>query len=123
MFVNPEAAERLATICQAGRSCARLACFQARVEASTGARPVYRHVDACAGHITEAVLDLKAWARDHSVVRGWLKVLAIDPYAAAHYAASGPGTAALNFAFYSVPVGQQATAAALAGAGQQGQCR
>jgi hypothetical protein len=117
MFVSSEAAERLAATCQAGRSCARLACFQARVEASTGARPVYRHLDACAGHITEAVQDLKAWAVDHLVVRGWLKVLAIDPYAAAHRAGNGAGPAELNFAFYAVPVGQQATAGALAGVG------
>ncbi len=117
MFLSPEAAERLAATCQAGRSCARLACFQARVEASTGARPVHRHVDACAGHVTDAVLDLKAWARDHSVTGGWLKVLVIDPYAAACRAARGGGLAELNFAFYSVPVGQQATTAALVGAG------
>ncbi len=111
MFLSPEAAERLAATCQAGRSCARLACFQARVEASTGARPVYRHVDACAGHVTDAVLDLKAWARDHSVIGGWLKVLVIDPYAAAGRAARGRGLAELKFPFYAVPVGQQATAA------------
>lgn len=116
MFVSPEATERLATTCQAGRSCARLACFQARVEASNGARTVHRHVDACASHITEAVLGLKAWARDHSVIGGWLKVLVIDPYAAACRAARGGGLAELNFAFYAVPVGQQASAA-LAGAG------
>ena len=117
MFVSPEAAERLAATCQAGRSCARLACFQARVEASTGARPVYRHVDACAGHVTDAVLDLKAWARDHSVIGGWLKVLVIDPYAAARRAARSGGLAELNIAFYAVPVGQPATAAALVGVG------
>ncbi len=116
MFFSPEAAERLAARCQAGQACARLACFQARVEASTGARPIYRHVDACAGHITEAVQDLKAWAGDHLVVRAWLKVLAIDPYAAAHRAASGAGPAELNFAFYAVPVGQLGTPA-LAGVG------
>lgn len=117
MFLSPEAAERLAATCQAGRSCTRLACFQARVEASTGARPVYRHVDACAGHVTDAVLDLKAWARDHSVIGGWLKVLVIDPYAAGRRSAVGGGPAELNLAFYTVPVGQQATAALVSAGG------
>lgn len=116
MFVSPEAAERLATKCQADRSCGRLACFQARVEASTGGRQVYRHVNACAGHITEAVQELKAWAGDHAV-RGWLKVLAIDPYATVHRAASGAGPAELTFAFYAVPVGQRATTEALPAVG------
>ena len=102
MFLSPEAAERLAATCQAGRSCARLACFQARVEASTGARPVYRHVDACAGHVTDAVLDLKAWARDHSVIGGWLKVLVIDPYAAARRAARSGGLAELNLSLIHI---------------------
>ncbi len=114
MFVCSEAAERLAAMCQTGRSCMRLACFQARIEASTGSRRVYRRVDACAGHITEAVQDLQAWAGDHAVVGGWLKVCAIDPYAAAHGAAGGGALAALSFAFYTVPVGQRATTAALA---------
>ncbi len=116
MFLTSEAAERLATTCQTGRSCARLACFQARVEATTGAPTVHRHVDACASHITEAVLDLKAWASDHWAVCGWLKVLAIDPYPARH-AASGAGRSELNFAFFAVPVGQPAAAVALAGVG------
>jgi hypothetical protein len=118
MFASPEAAERLAATCQADRTCARLACFQARVDArtvvagtvdiSTGARRISRHVDACAGHIAEAVQDLKAWAGDRAVVGGWLKVLAIDPYAAAHGAAGGSGPADLSLAFYVVPVGERA---------------
>jgi hypothetical protein len=117
MFISPEASERLAVTCKASRSCGRLACFQARVEASAGALPVFRHIDACASHIAEAVQDLKAWARDLSV-RGLLKVLAIDPYAYARRAARGGGPAELNFAFYAVPVGQPAPRdPALAGVG------
>jgi hypothetical protein len=115
MFTSPESEERLADFCEPGRSCRRLACFQARVEVFSGHQLVRRQMNACASHIVDAVQELSAWARAQADT-GWLEVLAIDPYAAAQPA--GPGDHAwrpgYGFAFYAEPLDQSSESASLA---------
>jgi hypothetical protein len=62
--------------CQAGR-CDRVPCFQARLEAYAGRRPVARHAELCAEHLGDAVHALAAWARDQGL-EGKVTVLAVD---------------------------------------------
>jgi hypothetical protein len=82
--------------------CTRAAFFQARLESAAGHEPILRRANACASHLVEVILQLRAWARRHHVTRGWLTALAIDPYGMPRLAALGitdPG-----FAFYSAPL-------------------
>jgi len=65
--------------CQAASACERPPRFQARLEAAGEAQPVRKNAEACAGHLTELVRVLTAWARDHDLTEGQLTVLAIDP--------------------------------------------
>jgi hypothetical protein len=120
MFTSPENAERLAVFCEPGRSCRRLACFQARVQVFSGHQLIHRRVNACASHIVDAVQELGAWARDQADT-GWLEVFAIDPYSAAQPA--GPGDSAwrsgYGFAFYAEPVDQSADGASFAQGGSR----
>jgi len=66
-------------VCQADGICERPPRFQARLEAVNGTQPVRKDAEACAGHLTELVRVLTAWARDHDLTEGELTVLAIDP--------------------------------------------
>jgi hypothetical protein len=66
-------------VCQADSTCERPPRFQARLEAVNGMQPVRKNAEACAGHLTELVRALTAWARDHDLTDGQLTVLAIDP--------------------------------------------
>jgi hypothetical protein len=89
--------------------CPRAAFFQARLESAAGHERILRRVNACASHLVEVILQLRAWARRHHVTRGWLTTLAIDPYAMPRLAALGitdPG-----FTFYSAPLTQPIAAA------------
>jgi len=115
MFTSPENAERLADFCEPGRSCRRLACFQARVQVFSGHQLIHRRINACASHIVDAVQELGAWARAQADT-GWLEVLAIDPYAAAQPAGPGDraGRPGYGFAFYGEPVDQSADGASFA---------
>jgi|SRR5450755_1781917 hypothetical protein len=63
--------------CQAGQPCDRAPCFQARLEAAAGRRPVRRHAELCAEHLGDTVQALAAWARDQGL-EGKVTVLAID---------------------------------------------
>jgi hypothetical protein len=115
MFTSPENAERLANFCEPGRSCRRLACFQARVQVFSGQHLIHRRINACASHVVDAVQELGAWARAQADT-GWLEVFAIDPCAAAQPAGSGdrafrPG---YGFAFHAEPVDQSADGASFA---------
>jgi len=63
--------------CQVGRPCDRVPCFQARLEAVAGNRPVRRHAALCADHLGDAVQALAAWARERGL-EGKVTVLAVD---------------------------------------------
>jgi len=63
--------------CQAGQPCDRAPCFQARLEAAAGRRPVRRHAELCAEHLGDTVQALAAWARDRGL-EGKVTVLAVD---------------------------------------------
>jgi len=67
-------------VCQAGRSCDRVPCFQARLEAAAGDRPVRRRAELCADHLGGTVHALTAWANDRGL-SGEVTVLAIDQHA------------------------------------------
>jgi len=75
-------------VCQAGRSCDRAPCFQARLEAAAGGRPVRRHAELCAEHLGGTVHALTTWANDRGL-RGEVTVLAIDRPAGDHAAPGG----------------------------------
>ena len=62
---------------QAVRCCDRAPCFQARLEAAAGRRPVRRQAEICAEHLGRTVQALAVWAREHSL-EGKVTVLAID---------------------------------------------
>jgi hypothetical protein len=64
-------------VCQAGRTCDRAPCFQARLEAAAGDRPVLRRTELCAEHLGGTVHALTTWANDRGL-RGQVTVLAID---------------------------------------------
>ncbi len=64
--------------CQADLRCDRAPCFQARLEAAAGRRPVRRHAELCAEHLGHTVQALATWARQHGL-EGKVTVLAIDP--------------------------------------------
>ena len=51
-------------VCQAGRSCDRAPCFQARLEAAAGDRPVRKRTELCAEHLGGTVHALTTWAID-----------------------------------------------------------
>jgi hypothetical protein len=104
---GPSGAPGMAVPCSA---CTRAAFFQARVESPVGQEFTLRRVNACASHLVEVIKRLRAWARGHDASRGWLTVLAIDPYALPRLAALG--IADPGFAFYSAPITQLVTAAA-----------
>ena len=53
--------------CHAVARCGGAACFQVRVEASPGRRPVLHWANACAAHIGDLVEGVKAWAHDGSL--------------------------------------------------------
>jgi hypothetical protein len=63
--------------CQHGRACDRAPCFQARLEAMAGRRPVRQRAELCADHLGDAVLALATWAREQGL-EGTVTVLAID---------------------------------------------
>ena len=75
-------------VCQAGRSCDRVPCFQARLEAAAGGRPVRRRAELCAEHLGGTVHALTTWANDRGL-RGEVTVLAIDRPARDHAVPSG----------------------------------
>lgn len=62
---------------QAARCCDRAPCFQARLEATAGRRPVRGQAEICAEHLGRTVQALAVWAREHSL-EGKVTVLAID---------------------------------------------
>jgi hypothetical protein len=64
--------------CQADLRCDRAPCFQARLEAAVGHRPVRRHAELCAEHLGHTVQALATWAREQGL-EGKVTVLAIDP--------------------------------------------
>jgi hypothetical protein len=63
--------------CQADLFCDRAPCFQARLEAAVGRRPVRRHAELCAEHLGHTVQALATWAREQGL-DGKVTVLAID---------------------------------------------
>jgi len=67
--------------CQADRTCGRLPCFQACLDASQGAmRPqIHKRTEACANHLGAMVIALTAWAREQDVTSADLTVLIIEP--------------------------------------------
>jgi hypothetical protein len=91
--------------CHAATGCAEQACFQVRFEAFMGRRLVGHWANACAAHIGELVLDLRASARDCDLADAVVTVLAIDPAAELRIAAGGePGPLWPGFAFSAFPV-------------------
>jgi hypothetical protein len=83
-------------------ACTRAAFFQARVESPAGPEFVLRRVNACAGHLVEVIIQLRAWACRRHVSCGRLTLLAIDPYALSRLAARN--VPAPGFIFYSAPL-------------------
>ena len=79
---------RAEPVCQAGRSCDRAPCFQARLEAAAGDRPVRRRAELCAEHVGGTVHALTTWANDRGL-RGEVTVLAIDRPAPDHAGSGG----------------------------------
>ena len=55
--------------------CDQVPCFQARLEATAGAREVLASADVCARHLGDAVQDLTVWAQEVGM-RGEITVLA-----------------------------------------------
>ena len=95
--------------CRAVERCDEQACFQVRVEASLGRRPVLHWANACAAHIGDLVEGVKAWARDGNLTGATLTVLVIDPAAESRRAAGGePGPLWPGFAFSVLPLAQPA---------------
>lgn len=82
-----ELPESCSGACQADRTCARLPCFQACLDAPQGAhRPqIHRRTEACANHLGAMVIAMTAWAREQDVTRADLTVLIIDPPACDSY--------------------------------------
>ena len=68
--------------CHAVARCDGQACFQVRVEAPLGRRPVLHWANACAAHIGDLVEGVKAWAHDGNLTGATLTVLVVDPAAA-----------------------------------------
>jgi hypothetical protein len=64
-------------VCQAGLSCDRAPCFQARLEAAAGDRPVRKRAELCAEHLGGTVHAMTTWANDRGL-RGQVTVLAVD---------------------------------------------
>jgi hypothetical protein len=62
--------------CQAGRACHRAPCFQVRLEAAAGCRPVRTTTELCAEHLGD-IHAMAVWAREQGL-EGQLTVLAVD---------------------------------------------
>jgi hypothetical protein len=93
--------------CHAARGCGAQACFQVRLEALLGRRPVVHCANACAEHIGELVEGLKGWSRDGGLANGTVTVLAIDPGAEFRRAAGDvPGPLWPGFAFSTLALPQ-----------------
>jgi hypothetical protein len=91
--------------CHAAAGCAEQVCFQVRFEALMGRRLVGHWSNACAAHVGELVLDLRASARDCDLADGRVTVLAVDPGAEFRLAAGDrPGPLWPGFAFSAFPV-------------------
>jgi hypothetical protein len=84
--------------CQAGRSCHRAPCFQVRLEAAAGCRPVRQTTELCAEHLGD-IHAMAAAAREQGLL-GQLTVLAIDR------AAGGPPAAGVRngLVFDTIPL-------------------
>jgi hypothetical protein len=63
--------------CQADRGCNRAPCFQARLEAVSGLRSVWRRTELCAEHLGDTLQALTVWARAKGL-EGKVTVLAIE---------------------------------------------
>jgi hypothetical protein len=83
--------------------CSGAAFFQARAEWPRGHSRVGRRTSACAAHVVEAIVLLRAWGHDCGLADGWLTVLAIDPHALGRPRGDGEG-AEPGFPFYSAPL-------------------
>jgi hypothetical protein len=91
--------------CQAVRRCDRAPCFQARLEAAAGRRPVRRHAEICAEHLGCTVQALAAWAREQSL-EGKVTVLAIDQRAVGEASSPArPDDWVRGFAFGTILLG------------------
>lgn len=73
--------------CQADRTCVRLPCFQACLEAPQRAeRPrIHKRTEACANHLGAMVIAMTAWAREQDVASADLAILIIEPPACDNY--------------------------------------
>ena len=86
--------------CHAADGCVDQTCFQVRLEAFLGSRPIIHYANACAAHIGELVEGLRGWSRDGGLANGTVTVLAIDPGAEPRRAAGDvPGPLWPGFAF------------------------
>jgi hypothetical protein len=85
-------------------ACPRAAFFQAHVESPAGHEFILRRANACASHLVDVIVQLRAWATGNDVSRGWLTLLAIDPYAIPRFAAMN--VVDQGFAFYTAPIAE-----------------
>jgi hypothetical protein len=91
----------------ADRCCDRPPCFQARLEAAAGSRPVISNTQVCADHLGDAVQALTTWARQQGL-HGQLTVLATGQPGSRRPAGCGAGPAAGlpdGFAFSIIRIG------------------
>jgi len=117
MFASvSEPTTRLDT-CEADSGCERVACFQARVEATAGHNEIRRRANACGRHLTDVVQALCAWVRDCNMSGGWLTVFAVDPHAMRPPDHRGEPTRQEDpgFPFYALPISRRAGVCALEG--------
>lgn len=76
--VQPEPVRTAVRKCDADRCCSHAVCFRAAVKMGDG-RGVARHIDVCAGHLTDVITMLMSWASEHHLGNAKVTVHAIAP--------------------------------------------